>query len=110
MKPGWFIGFMMAFAILTLIFSVGEMSFFTTTDANIINVLLNPLTSSPGTWIAAFEKIITFKYTFFTGPWIIVRIILCCSVGAGFMIGLIIALIQGLSSAIGGLFRVIRGV
>lgn len=104
MKTGWFIGSTCAFVLLNLLFSVGEMQWFGA-EMNPLFVALNPFGNGASAWWHALETIFTFKYTFFTGNWEIVRWILLTAVGAGFIIGVGFQLVQGLLSAVGGLFR-----
>jgi hypothetical protein len=108
MSPKWFIGFTTAFILLTLLFSVGEMIWIGAEGTPLL-VAMNPLKYGAAAWMGALGKIITFKYTFFSGPWILARWILFTVVSGGFMIGLVINLGQGIVSALSGLFRVLGG-
>ena len=107
MKTGWFIGFAAAFILLTIIFSVGEMSW-VGDEAAPLFIALNPFHYGASAWMTALGDIVLFRYTFFEGSWILVRWILLLPISVGFMIGFSVMLAQGVVSAIGGVFRAIR--
>jgi len=106
-KTGWFIGFAMAFILLTLLCTVGEMKWIGAEGTPLI-IALNPFKYGASAWTTSLLDILLFRYTFFEGSWILVRWILLLPVSAGFVIGLSVALAQGILSAFGGLFRAIR--
>jgi len=105
-KTGWFIGFAAAFILLTLLCTVGEMRWIGT-EGTPLMVALNPLKYGATSWMTALGDIVLFRYSYFSGGWILVRWILLLPISVGFMIGLAITLAQGIVSAIGGLFRAI---
>ena len=107
MKTGWFVGFAMAFSILTLILGLLEMGFVGTDETAVFQTLFNPFTVGPATWIGAVWNVVTFNYIFFDGSWELVRYIFCWPISAGFVFGLVVALAQALGSVLGGVFRVI---
>lgn len=107
MKTGWFIGFTTAFVLLNIVFSVGEMTWVGSEVAPLF-VVMNPFEYGPAAWTGALIDVVMFRYTFFEGSWILVRWILLLPISAGFMIGLVITLAQGIMSALGGLFRAVK--
>jgi len=106
-KMGWIVGAVAAFALLNLIYSVGEMQWAGEALGPMF-VAMNPFGHGAKDWWSALEIIFTFKYSFFEGYWEITRWVTIAALGAAFMIGIGFVLIQGLLSAVGGLFRAIR--
>lgn len=102
-----FSGFALAFILLTIICTVGQMSWIDSEAAPMM-IALKPIEYGASAWMAAMGDIVMFRYTFFSGSWILARWILFLPISIGFMAGLAITLAQGIASAIGGLFRAIR--
>ena len=102
-----FAGLGLAFILLTLLCTVGQMTWIGDEAAPLM-IALNPFEYGATPWLSALGDMVMFRYTFFEGPWILVRWILFLPVSLGAMVGLAITLMQGITSAIGGLFRAIR--
>ena len=111
MRTAWVIGLAMAYVILTIISGIDEGTYFGGTGVSTIwsgfTVLkvvdfTNPLTAVFGVLVALKDllvgmfEIMTWKFSFFTGPFIIFRFLLG-SISLGVMVSMILAL-RGTSS------------
>jgi len=106
MSPKWPIGFLMAGMILSFFAAVGDLLWIGDVSYTTpILVLLDPFSNGPIVLFRALRDIVTFNYPFFSGPWELVRWMLFIGIGAGFLITLLINLLQGAGSTIGGIFR-----
>ena len=102
-----FAGFGFAFILLNLICAFGHMSWIGN-EANPLMIAMRPVEYGATAWWGAVQDVVMFRYTFFSGPWILARWILFLPASFGFLAGVAIMLAQGITSAIGGLFRAIR--
>ena len=102
-----FVGFALAFILLTLICTTGQMKWIGDEAAPLM-IALKPIKYGATAWMSAITDMAMFRYTFFEGPWIIARWVFFLPVSIGFMIGLALALLQAVASAVGGLFRAFR--
>jgi len=102
-----FVGFALAFILLTIVCTVGQMGWIDNEVAPLF-IVLKPLEYGATAWMAAVGDMVMFRYTFFEGSWIIARWVFFLPVSIGFMIGLALALLQAVASAVGGLFRAFR--
>lgn len=107
MKTGWYIFFTVTFILTTIISTVGEMVWVGSEVAPLF-IALNPFRYGASAWVTAIADIVLFRYTFFSGGWILVRWIFFLPISVGFIICLAISLAQGIASAVGGVFRAIR--
>jgi len=109
MKPGWFIGFLMAFFLCSLFCGIYEMAYIGYNESSTIYSFLNPFSLS---WTAV-SNVISFNYKFFYGEWNLVRMF-CCCISGGFIITLVILVVQtigsAVGSAIGSFLRLFKGV
>lgn len=104
MKTGWFVGIAMAFVLLTIVFTVGEMTW-VGSEMSPIMIVINPIKYGPSAWISGVWGLISFRYVFFSGSWILVRWILFTALAAGVMWSVGFSVLQSLASAVGGIFR-----
>ena len=102
-----FVGFAFAFILLTIVCTVGQMVWIGEEAAPLM-IVLNPFKYGATAWMNAVIDMVMFRYTFFEGSWIIARWVFFLPVSIGFMIGLALALLQAVASAVGGLFRAFR--
>ena len=111
MRTAWIVGFAMLYVILTVISGIDEGTYFGGTGVETIwsgfNTLkvvdfTNPLTAITGVLVALKDlcvglfEILTWKFSFFVGPYTIFRFILG-SISLGVMVGIILA-IRGTAS------------
>ena len=102
-----FVGFAFAFILLTIVCTVGQMGWIGDEVAPLM-IVINPFDFGATAWGQAAIDMAMFRYTFFEGSWIIARWVFFLPVSIGFMIGLALALLQAVASAVGGLFRAFR--
>jgi len=102
-----FVGFAFAFILLTLVCTVGQMRWIGD-EAVPLMIALRPIKYGATAWMDAVGDMVMFRYTFFEGSWIVVRWIFFLPVSIGFMIGLALAMLQAVASAVGGLFRAFK--
>lgn len=100
------VGIVLLFIVSTLICTVGEMSWVGTEVAPLF-IVINPIKYGASLWLTALGDVFLFRYAIFPGLWVLVRWIFLLPISVGFIISLGILLVQGIASALGGLFRLV---
>lgn len=113
MKPGWIIGFVMAFVIMSVIASICEMNTISAGDMTKLQQLLQPdfpdykipiigqvagFISVAWDYIKILWSMFWFDYPFFEGAWALARYILFIPISIGMVVTLVLATIRGVSS------------
>lgn len=113
MKPGWIIGFVMAFVIMTMIATICESSVIGPGDMTKLQQLMQPnfpdykipiigpfigFISVAWDYIKILWGMFWWDYPYFEGAWGIARFVFFIPVSIGMVVTLVLATIRGVSS------------
>ena len=106
LKPGWIIGLVMAFVLLSIIAGVCELTApLGATAVSRINTLMNPSFTNITGWLGNLWSMFWFDYPFFEDTWQLARYIFFLPVSVGLSVIVAITIAQLLVTAIGGIGR-----
>ena len=113
MSSRWFIGFITAWVMMTVIACICEMTFLSDSEIGILQQLLSPefpdykipiigqvagFLSVAWDYIRILWTMFWFDYPMFQGTFALVRYMLLLPISVGVVVGLVITLIRGVSS------------
>lgn len=108
LKPGWIIGIVMAFVLLTIISGVCELvAPLSATAVSRIEVLMNPSFADMMSWLGNLWSMFWFDYPFLSGSYVLVRYIFFLPVSVGMSVIIAYAIAQLLATAISSVGRLI---
>lgn len=106
LKPGWIIGIVMAFVLLSVVASICELAApLSATAISRIDVLMNPSVTNITGWLGNLWSMLWFDYPFLTGTWSLTRYIFFMPISVGMSVILAIEIARLLAAAIGGIGR-----
>lgn len=108
LKPGWIIGLVMAFVVLSVIAGICELTAPLSASAvSRVDVLMNPSFTNITGWLGNLWSMLWFDYPFFEGTWSLARYIFFMPVSIGISVIVAITIAQLLMTALGGVGRLI---
>lgn len=112
MRFGVIFGIILAFVLMTLIGSIGQLTYIGSWETTTIGHVMNPFSQNPIAWGASLVDLAFFNYVKLgDGAWQLVRYILLWPLGAAFIVVFFYGLAQIAGSAISGVIRLVgRGI
>lgn len=108
MKPGFIIGVVLIFILLSIVSNIMEMTApLAAGELTRIDILMNPSFTNLTGWLGNLWGMLWFDYPFLTGGWAIVRYIFFIPVGVGMSVALAVLIGQLLATLVGGVGRLL---
>ena len=101
-NPKWIITLVTLFVVFTIICGIVDGTY--GVNPSKLSVLLLPDWKHITTWFGNLWDILWFNYSFFDGPWVIVKYVLFWPVSIGLVVSFGATMLVGLAGIIKGLF------